>query len=236
MKLVLSFQLSSVNVAINYRNSVMSLIKHLLSTKYEDDFNVLFGAPTMKSYTFSVYFPGVVMGDNEIIVEQKQMSVTISGYDQVLILKLYNASLLMKNKSYPIKDNTMTLIRIRLDNPHKKIKEINVIKFLCPLIVRKREDKKDTYLTFKDEEFNKYVNMTVNNLFEQLALSLENHNIILTPYKARTTVVKQGKLSYEVSIGTFILEGNPEAVGVLYQTGIGSRRGQGFGMFEIIGG
>ena len=236
MKLILGFELSSENVDINYRTSILSYIKHLLYTKYQDDFNELFNTPTMKSYTFSVYFPGVIMKDSALIVEEKQMSVSISGLDKALIAKLYNASLAMKHKSYPLKDNKMTLKKVRICNAVKNINKINLIKFLCPLIVRKREDNKDTYLTFNDQDFSKYLNITVDNLITQLGVEINEKNITLTPYRARTTVVKQNDLAFEVSIGVFVLEGSPELIEVLYQTGIGSRRGQGYGMFKIIGG
>jgi len=236
LKLILGFQLSSEKVDINYRSSIMSFIKHLLSNKYEDDFNLLFSDPIMKSYTFSVYFPNVIMGEDALEVQDKQMSVAISGYDSALIVKLYNASLSMKNKPYPMAGNNMILKRMRLDNFPKSLKQINVIKFLCPLVVRKREDGKDSYLTYKNDDFNKYLNIAVANLFNRMGISLENQSIKLTPYKVRTTVVKQENISFEVSIGTFILEGDPQTLNVLYQTGMGSRRSQGFGMFEVIGG
>lgn len=236
MKLVLGFELSSEKVDIDYRSSILSFIKHLLSTKYEDDYNSLFSNPTMKSYTFSVYFPNITMEEGSVRAGEKQMSVTISGYDHALIAKLYNASLHEKHKGYPMKNNTMVLQRVRLDNAKKRLKERSVIKFLCPLIVRKRIGNKDTYLTYKDEDFNKYVNITISNLFKQLEISKDNINIDLKPFNARTTVIKHGQLMYQANIGTFILEGDTGILEVLYQTGIGSRRGQGFGMFEIIGG
>ena len=51
---------------------------------------------------------------------------------------------------------------------------------------------------------------------------------------ARKTVVSFKNILINSSIGEYILEGNSELLNILYKTGIGSRRSEGFGMFEVI--
>lgn len=235
MKLILGFELTAKEVELNYRETVLSFIKHMLSFKYPSDYEQLFTQPIMKSYSFSVYFPDVALSQNIVLASDKQMSVTITGCDNILIAKLYNSALFMKNKSYPMLNNSMTLKKVRLDNFIPKIQEKNLIKFLSPLVVRKRVDNKDTYLNFDDQEFNKYINISIENLCNQLGIS-PCGTIKLTPFNAKKTVIKQDNLFFEANLGTFVLEGDKDIISLLYQTGIGSRRSQGFGMFEIIGG
>lgn len=234
MKLILGLELLSEAVDLNYRESILSFIKHILSEKYPDDFIQLYTVPIMKSYSYSVYFPNAKLYENSIHTN-KQMSVTITSCDKILIAKLYNAALFMKYKNYPMRDNSMTLKKVRLDTYIPKIKERNLVKFLSPLVIRKREDNKDTYLNFDDQEFNQYVNISIENLCNQLGIT-PCGTIKLTPFNAKRTVIKQDNLFFEANLGTFVLEGDKDIISLLYQTGIGSRRSQGFGMFEIIGG
>jgi CRISPR-associated endoribonuclease Cas6 len=164
------------------------------------------------------------------------MNVIISGVDAALILKFYNSALAFKNLGYPLKTNEMILRKIRLDNRLPEIKEKMLIKFLSPLIVRKREDNKDTYLVGVDEEFEKYINISIYNLFDSLGIKDIYNPIKLTPIDAKKTVIKSDGLMFNATFGNFIIEGDKNVISVLYQAGIGSRRAQGFGLFEIVGG
>ena len=73
-------------------------------------------------------------------------------------------------------------------------------------------------------------------LIKDLKLNGVNSNIKLKPYNnlARKTVVSFKNILINSSIGEYILEGDSELLNILYKTGIGSRRSEGFGMFEVI--
>lgn len=69
---------------------------------------------------------------------------------------------------------------------------------------------------------------------------IENTKIELTAYKIEedilsfTTVVPFKNLNLPASYGKFLLHADAKLLNYIYKTGIGSRRSEGFGMFEII--
>lgn len=118
------------------------------------------------------------------------------------------------------------------------------IKFLSPLVLRnhkeitinKKRKGADIYFDFNDSDFNEQINYSVSRLIKDLKLNGVNSNIKLKPYNnlARKTVVSFKNILINSSIGEYILEGDSELLNILYKTGIGSRRSEGFGMFEVI--
>lgn len=65
---------------------------------------------------------------------------------------------------------------------------------------------------------------------EQFDLSLKRIDEI--PLKKEVTAFKMSHIT--AWHGGFILEGNPEVINFLYNTGLGSKNSQGFGMFELL--
>ena len=62
------------------------------------------------------------------------------------------------------------------------------------------------------------------------------YNKSFKPLKAAVTVVKHDDLLYQANIGTYFIEADNELINILYKAGLGSKRGLGFGMFEVLGG
>ncbi len=58
--------------------------------------------------------------------------------------------------------------------------------------------------------------------------------ISLEAVSPRTTVVKALNKYFKANIGEYRLIGSPQILNILLRNGIGSRRGQGFGMFYIV--
>jgi CRISPR-associated endoribonuclease Cas6 len=236
MKLHLGFNLKELDVNNDYRYTIVSLIKKVLSDSYVDDYNNIYSTNNIRSYTFSAYFPNCSLNEKYISVPSKKMFITLTAYEDDFILKLYNSFLKFKFKSYPLKDNqVITLNKVRLSITNKIEATKVVIKFLSPLLVRKHIDDKDYYLSYKDGDFNEYLNYNTVKLAENLKIPC-NSKIQLTELKSKITVVKSDDLLFQSNIGTFILEGDNNIINMLYKTGMGSKRGLGFGMFEVLGG
>lgn len=233
LKLLMKFDLNCDRMTQNYRFVIVSYIKSLLSAKYPQDFERLFSSPLMKSYTFSVFFPDGRIEKDYVTTPQHRMNVTVSGWEADLIVKLYNAALVKRGGEYPVPGGKMVLSGVHLSTADAVLTPGTAIKFLSPLLVRRREDKADTYLSYGDEEFAKYLNISVNNLFKSMGLTKPEGEVSLTPLKAYTTVVKSNGLMHRANCGSYVIQGNAEVLKVLYHTGLGARRGQGFGMMEI---
>lgn len=237
MKLYLSFGLKDEFVATDFRMCIVSFLKKILSSKYTQVYEELYSENAIKDFTFSVYFPNSSIKKNYIYVTEKIMAVTLSGVRDDLMVMFYNAALAYKHYSHPMPNGQiMTLNKVHFANTKQILGDKMVIKFLSPLLVRKHSDEKDTYLTYKDNEFLEYLNINATLLLKSLGIqeNLKINNFI--PLEAKHTVIKNKELMFQASIGTFVLEADNKLINILYQAGLGSKRGLGFGMFEVMGG
>lgn len=126
-----------------------------------------------------------------------------------------------KNIKFSLHQNSMILKNLIL-LPEKEIKEEQVIiKFLSPLVVRNRQEKKDYYYSYEQDEFldtlklNIKIQLQISDLPEDIV-----ENLKLEPIKAKKVIVKFYEKKMETSIGVFQLSGNPELLNYLYKTGM----------------
>lgn len=251
MRIKLHFKLENNIIPKDYRILILSFIKYSLKKNFKESYKEIYESkPIMKFFTFSVYLPKPKIEKDKIELDKNYFNAVFSIYDNKRFIEFYNSfnSMIIKNEnkeySYPIKDNKMRLKNITMLN--EKIISSNraIIKFLSPLVLRKHEEiainekrkGKDIYFDFNDSDFNEQINYSVSRLIKDLKLNGVNSNIKLKPYNnlARKTVVSFKNILINSSIGEYILEGDSELLNILYKTGIGSRRSEGFGMFEVI--
>lgn len=230
----MNFDLKKGIVNNDYRFCILSFLKTALSKKYPQDFEDLYKSNNMKSFTFNTYFGGGKITKDVTLVESKKMVVTFTSLDAGFMIELYNSMLGMIKIEYPMRNGEMmTLTKVRIENNNVELKEKNIIKFLSPLIVRRHDEKGDWYYSYDEKDFNEYLNQNCKNIFTFLGIESMWQDIKLTPLKSKTVVVKNDKLFFNSNIGYYILEGNREVLSILYQTGLGCRRSQGFGSFSV---
>lgn len=253
MRIKLYFELENNIIPKDYRALILSFIKNSLQKNFEESYKEIYGdKPVMKFFTFAVYLHKPKIEKDKILLEKNYFNVSFSIYDNKQFIEFYNSFNSMINKdinkddkkySYPLKDNKMKLKNITMGNEKVISSEKIRIKFLSPLVLRKHEEKtinekrkgKDIYLDLNDKDFNEQLNYSVDRLIKDLKLNGVNSNIKLTPYTtARKTVASFKNISIQSYIGEFVLEGDIKLLNILYKTGIGSRRSEGFGMFEVV--
>ncbi len=238
MQLELLFTANDGFVPVDYRPFIMSFFKGSLNNFYKSVFNELYSKDNIKakSFTFSTYFQKSTMKNGKIILPTKKFKVVISSYDYTLIMYLYNSILPKFKKKFtiPMKTSiTLTGINIK-DNTDIKKDEIK-IRFLSPLLVRDKTDNQEKYLDYLEDEFNEKLNIVVKNFIDTLPnIKFKNEKIELVPIQPKRTVIKCMNLLFNASYGTFILKGDPKLLTYLHNSGIGSRRGEGFGMFMLV--
>lgn len=251
MRIKLHFELENNTINKDYRILILSFIKNNLEKNFNESYKEIYGEkPTVKFFTFSVYLPKPKIEKEKIELDRNYFNVLFSIYDNKQFIEFYNSfnSMIIKNENkenyYPLKDNKMKLKNITMVNEKNIMSNRVRIKFLSPLVLRnhkeitinKKRKGKDIYFDFNDSDFNEQINYSVSRLIKDLKLNGANSNIKLKPYNnlARKTVVSFKNILINSSIGEYILEGDSELLNILYKTGIGSRRSEGFGMFEVI--
>lgn len=250
MRIKLHFELENNIIPLDYRIAILSFIKNSLEKNFKESYKEIYeNKAIMKFFTFSVYLPKPQIERDKILLDRNYFRVDFSIYDNKQFIEFYNSfnsrinKKIEKERTYPLKDNKMKLKNITMANEKVINSERVRIKFLSPLVVRKHEEitikekrkGKDIYLDFNDNDFNEQLNYSVLRLIKDLKLSDMNKNIKLIHLDtAKKTVVNFKNIFINSSIGEYILSGDIELLNILYKTGIGSRRSEGFGMFEII--
>ncbi len=237
MRIKMTFRLCNKTLIPDYHPCVISFFKAALS-KYDNQlYDSLYGsgAPVQKNFTFSTYLPNSTFSNDEIMLDDETIAVTLSTPDMIFGIDLYNAALGMKNVSYPFGNNIAKLILIRVEN-HKVIKSETVyIKMLSPVIVKAHvKGSRDEYYTVGDECFYEQLNLICIKQLEKLAPQLCKKKYKIEAVNCKKTVVSLFDQKITATLGIFKLKAETEIINYLYQAGIGSKRSSGFGCFEII--
>ncbi len=236
MRTIIEFAITKRCLSIDYRYACMSFIKNILAKHYPKKLDELYGSNVMKQFTFSLFVPKAKIDNKTIQCGEDKIFLEISSADEAFIYMLYNGALRERGKAYPFPDELFVVVKnVKI----AKIPQITAstvkIKMKSPLLVRKHISSSniDEYLTPQDGEFDDIFQLNTNNLLSAINKSPEQ--VKLTPINCKNTAVLLKGKYFKCNYGIFLLSGTPELLTLLSNTGIGSRRSQGFGMFELEG-
>jgi CRISPR-associated endoribonuclease Cas6 len=239
MRLELKFFLRDAEITVDYRACIMSFLKFALEKRYPAVYEGLYGSNNIKLFSFSVYLPGAKREGKRYILSGNSFFVKFSSSDKEFLFRLYNAlRALAKIEKfvYPLPfGNVMSLGGVGYSNVSEIAADKVIIKFLSPLLVRdhSRENNVDKYLDYQDEGFEEKLSEIVETYLKKRGI--EGQKIELKPLKAGRTVAICMKLKFNCSYGVFELSARPDVINELYLAGMGSRRSEGFGLFDIKG-
>lgn len=239
MKIQVQFELSKNELPLDYRRACVSFIKASLFEGSEELYERLYGnkGTKQKNFTFNLKLPNPKFMEDKIYLDGNDVLLVIYTNDMSLGIDLYNSILGRNRKKHPLtNDNFMKIKHVRLEN-HKSITTNEVrIKFYAPIVVRNHiKGEKDIYYFYDDNDFNDGLKKCVENQMKNCSIKeLSNFDVQLIPINPKKVIVKTFGINIPASIGIFKMKANADVINVLYQMGIGSRRSEGFGMFEII--
>lgn len=237
MIITLEMMLNEPKLPKDYPPACVSLIKNALFKYNEDLFNSVYKekAEKEKDFCFSLRFIDPKFEADRICLEDKELQMQISILDFAEGIDFYNAFLKQVGKKYPFpNDNEIVINKVKMQN-HKPIKSnAIIIKMKSPLLVRKHESGIDTYLSCLDEDFQKYFELSIKNMLSNFEDKKDLGEIKIVPIKAKKTVVNTFGSKITGNIGIYSISGNSDVLNLMYKLGIGSRRSQGFGMFDVV--
>lgn len=153
------------------------------------------------------------------------------------------AQALENEEVFELAGQRIFLIRYEVTNT-KILDEELEIRMLSPVCVdiayREGEKTKTNYLEPTDPYFNYYLTKNFQRKFQAVVGKKNSTGIFLLPHKdfnvARNKYVTKfgGEIFITAWKGSFTLKSDIESLQFLYDTGLGSRNSQGFGMFEQI--
>lgn len=226
-----------LRLPINYHHILQSVIYHALDNTpgygdYLHEKGAACGNRRFKLFTF-----GPIQGKYELhnkeITFSEQVSFTVSSLDtkvlQEVAKKLQKEGITYGRQHYE---------QVQVFFSDKTVEEEEIeIRMLAPICVysTKPESGKTTFYGPKEEEFFKLVNDNFQRKYYACYGVWPDSNIELqlvrvTPRDKYVTSYKQTYLSGWK--GKYLLCGKRKYLDFLYQTGLGSKNSQGFGMFE----
>ncbi|MCD7777322.1 MAG: hypothetical protein LUH47_02310 [Clostridiales bacterium] len=98
----------------------------------------------------------------------------------------------------------------------------------------KKNTNRITYRTYQSPEFDRVFGLVVQNQLKTAGFEDDAaESVKFTPLDCRKSVVLHYGSLIDITLGTFVLEGEKNALQYLYNAGMGSRNGFGFGLFDV---
>lgn len=246
MRIKVIFEAEENKFPLSYRMMISSVIKKSLEISDEEYFQNMYyyeekKNKRIKPFTFSVFFKDYKIEKEEVILNG-QGSIIISTPDYNMGIILYNGLLRLKAYEYS-KEYKINIQKVLLE----KEKLINEGEILCrtlsPIYIKAKDNKA---VTVDDiEQFNSELNYISNIALETYNGKGLKEELKFTPVKMKKVVAKEKITDFKLLnnkeflyiegyAGTFKLEGSIEDLSLLKQLGLGFRRSEGFGLFDLV--
>lgn len=195
------------------------------------------GQSVMKGFTFSYFLPGAKFSKDRIELKNDGFSLFFSDVEQEELLSFFNGFQLMKHKKYSMNGNAMELVSIRMQRLREIKEEEIVVKMQSPLIVRKHnsEDNSDIYFTYGMDGFENALKENIDIFLDRMGLDSETDRFTVQVIKGKKIVVPVFGRNTDAMIGILKLTGSCKLLNILHLSGMGVRRSEGHGKFEVIG-
>lgn len=188
---------------------------------------------------FKLFSFGELRGKYEVTGKEMIFSnkavLEIRSVDPYMIQLLY--SYFLQNKTAMLGENKIDITNLTIDN--KTIFTDNLrIKTLSPITVYSTADNRHTtYHSPEEENFYAAIIGNAKRKWRSIFSEVSDFDLTICPvenprYIKRVTNFKSTLIT--AWHGEFYLNGSAEILNFLYNTGIGSKNSQGFGMFKII--
>lgn len=231
-----------LKIYINLKNNLILPINYLhilqgiIYTSLKDDKEYQDKLHNNKKYKFFCFnnFKGNYTIENKNIIFHNSVSFEIRSIDSYFIHLIYE----YMNKNGIKINNHIYMPKLTIQNKTINENEVN-IKMLSPLCLIHKDlnSNKTICLSPRDDNFMNNLNTNFKKKYEAYYNTIPNSDINLEEINVfySDKVVTTIKGIYITGWkGNYILSGNPDYLTFLYNTGLGSRNSQGFGLFEII--
>ena len=149
MRMNLKFILQNNVIPLDYHRVFLSFLKR--SVSYINNgayFERYFSGNSRRPYTFSIDLPSPVFRKDKIDLSKNEVSMIFSTGDKLTGYIFYSAFLSQKNKSFPLKNNSMQLVSIQKLRDFETDENEILVKMLSPLCIREHTENSDIYYVF----------------------------------------------------------------------------------------
>jgi len=252
---------ANIVIPPDYRSYLLSMIKEAFRLSSDDGnefFDRVYSGNNSKPFTFSAYIPMKRDGENFKLEDRKDFfSFFFSTSDYEFLMRIYNGlNKIKSSKNFQLFGQNIKEIKHFFLLPEKSFnKDKLVFKTLSPFLVRNPEDGNYYFVpegllkgkSFKysvevsEKEFiNALKKNTVSLVKKYLGKEIEENeiNISYANLELSPSIHSSNKSNFRITLpaikGLLELNTKPEVLKLLYDTGIGARRSEGFGMLEVV--
>lgn len=221
---------------------ILSIIKGCYSSYNKEYYNSLYENTQnkIKDFTFSLNLGDCEFLKEEILIPSKKIYLNFSAYNYEDGIMFYNSILHNKGKKYPINNNTFIIGRIVLVKEKVIYSNEVTFKTMSPIVVREHngDNKKTWYHSLCTEKgqavFLENLKYQIRDVFgERVLYDLDYLSVeILEGHK--DVKVKNYGIAVLSNIVKIKIKAQPYILDYLYKAGLGSKRGSGFGMVDIV--
>lgn len=221
---------------------ILSLLKNCFSSYSEEYYENLYQNTNnkIKDFTFSLYLGGCKFLREEILIPGKKIILNFSAYSFEDGIMFYNSFLCNKGKRYPLKNNTIMIGKINLVKEKTIYSNEIIFKTMSPIVVREHNGNngKTWYHSLSSEEgraiFIENLRYQLKDVFgERVTYDFKDIEINISNDNKEVKVKNYG-IEVLSNIAKIKIKSQPYILDYLYKAGIGSKRGSGFGMVDIV--
>jgi CRISPR-associated endoribonuclease Cas6 len=233
-----------------YRRNIVSFIREAvrLTDTANDIYNKYWGnsnTQSVKPYTFFLSVPDInyISLNKRRYIELNKNSVKlhISSSDPDFLSILYKWLSSDNNKSFKLFNSNVEVAGINLKNEKRINSRSATFKILSPVIVR------DTELEGKKRRGMGYLSCNNSDFEDSLAHSIltlckcflynkkiNRNDIEIDASLCAPSIIYHYMETIPVTIGMIGIKANEDVLDLIYNSGLGARRSQGFGMIELV--
>ncbi len=229
-------------IPIHYNHLVQAFIYRNIDRKLRDFLHnkgYIYGKRTFKLFTFSRIYGDYEIRDKNIVFKNRFHFYLSSPVSDFLIQICDN---LLKKKNLKLGNNKIWTHGVMV-LPRPEFEENMKIKMLTPLTVYSTlytpDKKKKTYFYSPWEE--EFVTLVERNLINKFRAfkgeEIKDFKFDIKPEKVSAEsqkIIKYKNFVIKGWLGIYEISSLPEIIEFSYDTGLGSKNSQGFGMFEIL--
>lgn len=236
MNLNIIFEGENINLPLSHKHDIQGLIYR--AVRNSSEFNSFLhddgyrgGNGVFRLFTFED-LEGPHRRQNRSIVFPGGFGLEIRSINEQFIFDL--AGYFRPGSRHQLLSNDITAVESTVSETRIESREIRVTT-LSPIIAKRKSSKKTVYFSPADPEFNEIINSNFRAKYLACcgkepdsgieAFGVEDLRKVVTCYKG---------LWINAFYCDITLRGEPEYLEFLYNTGLGCKNSQGFGMFDVI--
>ncbi len=233
MRFSIFYSLSDKFLPIDYRRGFLSLMKKAIEESTKPALKrVFYSEHKLKPFTFSVYFPrlGKENQNGTLPVGDKAV-LNFSTSSKELAAHLYNGFL--KVKEFPIFQNCLKFEKIQMRQNVIINSDTVIFKTISPILIS-NIGSSEWYILPGEEGFLEGLKFSVEEMAKEF-LGITEFVFEFKPKFIKRKILRHYNMHMSSFTGVFEIKSDPIILQMIYDAGLGVRRGQGFGMLDVVG-